>query len=156
MLLTLGALVFASPVEGQVVLRNLSVLPAGIDTFDDDQIRLTDGQVLGWDQILQANVAAEQQSEFDRRIQDVGLPLFRIRHRLQLNDVGSLNGLVEPAFQQVRQRDSTSVSARHDFLVSLGAMKSRLFQGRRLEAVEPFVRACELKSRFQFQSEHCK
>ena len=132
-----------------VVLRDLTVIPdVLIEAFDDNEVRLSDGARLSWDQILRADVPDEQRAEFDRRLSQIGLPLFRIKSRLASGDWWSIGSIAEPMYDLIRPGGDASgfqFDVRTRYLISMAAMYGRIHSGERELAVEPFVLAAMLQ-----------
>ena len=74
----------------QIVLRDLTILTdRRVEKFNEDDIRLDNGQRLGWDQIEKAQIAADQ-ARFNQLLSELGTPLYRIRQRLKVGDYSAL------------------------------------------------------------------
>ncbi|MEM7457267.1 MAG: hypothetical protein AAF456_23190 [Planctomycetota bacterium] len=132
-----------------IVLRDLSVLSdSGIESFNDNRVLLTDGTSLTWDAILRADVPDESRAEFDRRISQIGLPMFRIKSRLESGDWWSIASIAEPMYSLVKPGGDSAgfqFDAETRYLISLAAMYGRIQSGNREAAVEPFLLAASLQ-----------
>lgn len=98
---------------------------------------MTDRGLVPWDEIEQATLEDEaRQAEFNRLLQELGTPLFRIRQRL---GVGDFAGAAEPAEAVYpRYRDRQGPTA---YMVVQAAMWGRLASGNRESALEAYL-AC--------------
>lgn len=132
---TLGASILVSAEE--LLLRDLTLLTnRQIESFDLEGVRLKDGRLLTWDQIETADVSADRQRALDDFLEQVGDPLFRIHQRLKFEDYTEL---LAPADQlYARYRDQENFSG---YVVTQAAMWSRIANGQRELAVEPYLRA---------------
>lgn len=147
--------------QSNLVLRSLEIPKSEIKRFDKHGVYLNDGTTINWDDILQATLPVgtegavgteAAQKSFDSFLKTRGLPLFRIRHRLSIGDVASLVKLVEPLYETLNGSPSSLAEARFDYLISLGTMRARLHAGDRAAAVQPFLRAREVRGKFAFDS----
>ncbi|GIW57034.1 MAG: hypothetical protein KatS3mg082_3438 [Nitrospiraceae bacterium] len=124
----------------RLILRNLEVITGRtVVSFDENGVRLDNGTLLGWDELEGGSVATKQ-DEFQQMIRDVGEPLFRIRQRLLVGDVGSLD---QPsALLWPRYRTSRGPVA---YRVAICLAWSRMARGQREQAVVPVVWAMEAR-----------
>jgi hypothetical protein len=105
---------------------------------------------LGWDQILKATVAAERQADFDRNIVAIGLPLYRLAHRLSVQDWAGLEDLAERLYQNLSFDGlEPKQNPRAAYLICVATMKSRLYRGKRAAAVLPFLQAAKIQQLWQ-------
>jgi hypothetical protein len=120
----------------RIVLRNLDVVTGKtVVGFDEDGVRMDDVTRLTWDEIERGRIDPDRQAEFDRMLEELGTPLYRIRQRL---GVGDYRGLLEPASQLYpRFAGRRSPTA---YMVTQSLMWARLAVGRREQAVEPYLR----------------
>ncbi|MCH7725520.1 MAG: hypothetical protein IH991_03410, partial [Planctomycetes bacterium] len=119
----------------QLLLRNLVLIRGRtITAFDEDGVQIGDRKI-PWDQIQRGTVATEKQAEFDRLLQELGEPLFRLRVRLRFGDYQSLGSFAESLYPRYSDRNSQTA-----FMVAHALMKSRITAGHREEAVEPYLR----------------
>ena len=128
------------PASGQsnIVLRDLSLVEGReIKSFDLQSIKLDDGSELSWDQVFRATVQPDRQAEFDRNIEEIGLPLFRLRQRIAVGDWSRLNEITDQMMIRYSGVDSPTGKT-----VCVAAMKGRLESRSRAEAVLPFLMAC--------------
>jgi hypothetical protein len=135
-LLCLAASLPSSRAEDRIILRNLNVITGKtVVGFDEDGVRLDDGTRIGWDEIERGRVRAEQQAAFDRTLEELGEPLYRIRQRLTVGDYPGLLTHAEAVYgRYVRRRSPTA------YMVAQALMWARTAVGRREEAVEPYLR----------------
>lgn len=139
---TLTALYSPPSTQAQIVLRDLSIIrDKTVVDFDQDNVELSDGSSLEWDQILQANVGPEQQAQFDQNISEIGLPLFRLKSRIKLQDWAGAGEIAEPLVDELENPSNQDFA----YLVHLVSMKSRLIRGDRAGALWNFLQAAELQ-----------
>ena len=132
-----------------IVLRDLSVIrDATVSEFDNQQIKLSDGRTLGWDQVLQARVAVSRQAEFDANLVRIGLPLFRLKHRVNLQDWQGAGAIVEPWYERMTFTGldvaCTTEGRENSALVLIAAMQDRLARGEEEAAILPYLRVSKL------------
>ena len=131
--------IVAGEIEGadRIVLRNLDVVSGKtVASFDEDGVRMDDGSLITWDGIERGQVAAGQQAAFDRMLQGLGTPLYRIRQRLTVGDYAGLLDHAETLYPRYVKR-----SSRTAYMVIQSLMWARLSVGRREESVEPYLRS---------------
>jgi len=122
----------------RIILRNLDVISdRSIKSFDLDGIVLDNGNTLGWDEIEKATVG-DKQAEFDALLNDVGSDLYRLRQRLTVGDYAGLAPHAEALWPRYQERRSHTA-----YLVFQSLMWSRLSNGQREEAVEPYLLCVE-------------
>lgn len=132
-----------------IVLRNLKLIrDRSIAEFDDSSITLSDGSRLGWDEVLQATVEPGQQTEFNARLNSIGLPSFRLKSRIQVGDWAGAGEIAESRDDQ-HSASEQAASGWNDpntfYLAALAKMKSRIARGDRIGAIAPFLRAASLQ-----------
>jgi hypothetical protein len=128
----------AGHVEGadRIVLRNLDVVSGKtVVRFDEDGVQMDDGSLIAWDGIERGQVAASGQAAFDRMLQELGTPLYRIRQRLTVGDYAGLLDHAETLYPRYVNRKSQTA-----YMVLQSLMWARLSVGRREESVEPYLR----------------
>jgi hypothetical protein len=130
----------ASARADRIVLRNLTMLTGTVTQFDEDGviIEAAEKRTVTWDEIEAGTVAADKQAAFDAMLAKLGEPLFRIKARL---DKGSYEGMAasaESAYPVYAGRKSASA-----YMVCQGLMWGRLQEGKREQAVEPYLRCIE-------------
>lgn len=82
-----------------IILRDLKMVPGSeIAGFDDEGVKLTSGEIIRWDQVLQGQVAGERQAEFEEKLKKLAEPLARIRTRLELRDGFELPELIDSVY----------------------------------------------------------
>lgn len=138
--------------DDHIVLRDLTLLrdPAVV-SLDEEGIVLSherpagqSGTRVAWDEIERVQLAdVAQQQQAERSLREIGLPLYRLRVRLELGDDV---GLREPA------ESLWGTFAEHRSQASYRVLQSlvwgRLAQGEREAALEPWLLAYEvLRSR---------
>ncbi len=144
--------------QSPIVLRDLTLIrDKTISNFDRSAITLSDGSTLQWDEVLQAQLAdgdqgtelSQRQSEFDDFIKQIGLPLFRVKTRIQQGDWAGAGKIAGPVFDSVASGSSTFANPNVEYLICLATMKSRIGQGsstrNRAGAVIPFLRALSVQ-----------
>jgi hypothetical protein len=134
--------------QSPIVLRDLTLIrDHSVAEFDERSIMLSDGTRLGWDRVLKASVASDRQTEFDRNIEQLGLPLFRMKTRIGHGDWMGAGEIARPRYEM--ELDDLLASSDFDtaYLVCLTTMKCRLHDGDRSEAILPFLQAALLQSK---------
>ncbi len=135
----------ASQKQSPIVLRDLSLIRgAKVESFDSTGVTLSNKTRLGWDKILRATVAPDRQSEFDRNIKLLGLPVFRLKTRIANGDWQGAAEIAAPIFEN--EDGWNSLSPDLLYLASLTMMKSQLQKGIRDQAIWSFVVAAEKQS----------
>ena len=131
--------------QSPIVLRDLSLIrDAEVESFDSTGVTLSNKTRLGWDKILRATVASDRQSEFDRNIKLLGLPVFRLKTRIANSDWQGAAEIAAPIFEN--EDGWNSLSPDLLYLASLTMMKSQLQKGIRDQAIWSFVVAAEKQS----------
>jgi len=70
-----------------IVLRDLTLIEsANVASLDESQLRLSSGQTLSWDEILQAEVDDRFQEQVDDYLVRIGQPTFRLKNRILSNN----------------------------------------------------------------------
>jgi hypothetical protein len=130
-----------------IVLRDLSVISdASVTEFDEHSIQLSDGRSLGWDEILSATVPLDQQSQFNESLLQIGLPLFRLKSRVEREDWAGACELAESCFASLKfNRLDCDDPSTTTYLVCVATMKGRLLRGDRTGAVVPFLIAAKIQ-----------
>ena len=133
--LVLLGLPLAPAQADQLVLRDLSSqVNVTVVDFDADGVLLVGATRLGWYQLKFGQVAPDRQADFDRWLNEVGEPLFRIRARLGSGDHRDLVELTEPLEPYFEGRQSSTVA-----LLRLAQLRGHLSQGRRAAAFEAWL-----------------
>lgn len=137
-------LLAASKASAQaIVLRDLSrISPATIQDLDEESLTLAGGQKLTWDRVLQTNVDATWQARIEQNVREIGEPLYRLKQRLQQNNVA---GAYEIAQQWYQQEDRSFAGAQANFMVCRAIMLGRLDDGERESAIEPMLQSLILQ-----------
>lgn len=133
--------------QDPIVLRDLTIIRGKtVAGFDDASVTLSDGSSLQWDRILTAQVDPNKQLEFDSRIAKIGLPLFRIKSRVDNQDWAAIGELVEPLYAGLKlERLNGPIDSESAHLICYAAMKGRLHRGDRPGAVLPFLQAARIQ-----------
>jgi hypothetical protein len=124
----------------RIILRNTKVVADRVvEGFDPDGIRLSGSppMALTWDEVEAAKIARGQ-AEFDAMLKQLGDPLYRIRLRLGTGDYRDLLDQAEAVFPTYRARRSQTA-----YMVFCALMWGRLADGRRADALEPYLLALE-------------
>jgi hypothetical protein len=142
----------AQPAKTPIVLRDLTLIRGkSVSKFDDTSIVLSDGSRLTWDQVLKANVAEDRQKEFNLMLNQIGLPLFRLKSRIGNGDWAGAGEIAEPIYDASIVRGNVSPDTDTFYLVCLATMKSRIRKGDRAAALMPFIRAARLQPKVSKQ-----
>ncbi len=134
-----------------IVLRDLTLVRGKtIIDFDHTWIELSDGSRLSWDQVLKAEVAENRQKEFDLNVEQIGLPLFRLKSRIRNRDWVGAGEIAEPIYvgsidNQSTSQGNASINADTAYLVCLATMNSRIGKSDRTGALMPFVHTIRLQ-----------
>ena len=127
----------------RIILRNLKIVTdKTVTAFDEDGVRLDGKQILGWDEIEKAKVAADQQAAFDLMLGELGDHLYRIRQRLSVGDYEGLLPHAEAV--QARFAERTSDTA---YTVLQALMWGRLAVGQREAALAPYLQCYDILRR---------
>ena len=129
-----------------IVLRDLTLLRnASVIDFDDAGIVLSDGNKLGWDIVLKAQTTPDRQADFDRRIVETGLPLFRLKNRIKNSDWAAAGEIAEPLLTGLSSAAAGRLDPDTIYLLHLASMNSRLQRGARADAVWNFIQAASIQ-----------
>jgi hypothetical protein len=127
----------------RVILRNLKVITnKTVTSFDEDGVRLSDGQVLGWHEIEKAKTAPEKQAAFDEMLGELGGHLYRIRQRLTVGDYEGLLPHAEAVYPRYVGRTSDTA-----YMVLQSLMWGRLASGQREAALTPYLQCYDVLRR---------
>ncbi len=133
----------------RIILRNLDTIESPEVTIHDEFLELPKNRIFTWDRVFAANgLRPNQQSKFETIVQELGTPLYRIRHRLNIKDYFALADVAEPLFKKYMNRAANKSDAYNHMLVCLGCCRGRLARGHRASALVPFLRLCELSRKF--------
>ena len=140
----LAILLIVSSASAQtIVLRDLSrISPATIQDVDQESISLTDGRKLTWDQVLQANVDSAWQKQIEQNVRTIGEPLYRLKHRLQHQNI---SGAYEIAQQWYQNDEQAFAGEEANFLVCRAMMLGRIENGDRELVLEPLLQSLILQ-----------
>jgi hypothetical protein len=129
----------------RLVLRDLSTIRSDVASFNADGLVLTaerpgGGKLVFWYEVESLELDDKnQQAEAIKLLEEIGLPLYRLRVRLQTGDD---EGLLAPAAELYPVfRERRSVSA---LVVLQSLVWGRIAHGQREAAVEPWLREFEL------------
>ena len=145
LLATVGVLASTAHAADRIILRDLNVIRGGVASLDPDGLvlageRPSGGKLVTWDEVDSIQLADEkQQSQAKKLLNEIGLPLYRLRSRLEIGDD---DGLLEPAevlFLIFRERRSPSA-----LIVLQSLVWGRIAHGQREAAVEPWLLEFEL------------
>ncbi|MGI9516925.1 MAG: hypothetical protein ACR2NP_07775 [Pirellulaceae bacterium] len=124
-----------------VVLRDLTLLhDVRVIGVDANGIELSDRRQLQWHEVLRGSVEPEQQAEFDRRLNSIGLPLFRIRTRMELGNFGELQPMAGQLYEELKDSPGPSLYA-----VCAALFHDRLAKSDRELAAVPLMQLLELR-----------
>ncbi len=138
LLLVLFANVATPVVSGadRIILRNLKIISnKTVTSFNEDGIRLSDGQMLGWHDIERAKVAEDKQAAFDKMLGELGNHLYRIRQRMVVGDYEGLVSHAEAVHNRYVGRTSDTA-----YTVMQALMWGKLAVGQREAALAPYLR----------------
>ena len=136
-----------------IILRDLSRIESSEFSFDEFEIRTSEGNVIYWDEVVSGEIRSDQQPSFDKILAKSGLPLFRLRHRISIGDHSSLPEIAEPQFQRLKDVKANATNCRHLLIVSVGCYYGRVAQGQRCKALIPLFRVFDLLKNFPPQAE---
>ncbi len=121
------------------MLRNLDIISdQAVERFDEDGVVLSDGQVVSWDRIEKGRIDEARQAQFDQMLADLGSHLYRLRQRLSINDYRGLLPHAEAVYPRYAGRTSDTA-----YMVCQALMWSRLAQGQREAALQPYLDCLE-------------
>ncbi len=127
-----------------IVLRDLSIISdATVRSVEDEGLLLSSGQRIPWDRILQAEIDDAFQQQLNDRIEQVGLPLFRIKQRLLVSDFSGAFEIAEPLYLDGPSLPGNAAN----FLLCKSVMMGRIESGQYAAAVEPMLRSVEFQSK---------
>lgn len=127
----------------EIVLRDLTrITSTPITSATDESLNLSNGQKLSWDTILQARVDTVWQKPVDERIEKFGLPLYRLKHRLQQQN---FDGAFEIARDWYDNDQNVFVGTSANFLVCRSVMLGHINRSENAKAVEAMIRALQLQ-----------
>ncbi len=145
LLLVLFASAATPAVSGadRIILRNLKIISnKTVASFDEDGIRLSDGQMLGWHDIERAKVAEDKQAAFDTMLDELGNHLYRIRQRMVAGDYEGLVSHAEAVHTRYIGRTSDTA-----YTVMQALMWGKLAVGQREAALAPYLRCYDILRR---------
>lgn len=121
-----------------IVLRDLTLIPdAQVIDFDRQHIILSNQRTLSWKDVLQGRVGPPRQAEFDRLLQEVGLPRYRLEVRLQHQDwVGAFE-----LATRLSVDDHSTLSQLERFQVAVALARGHIAAGGMEQALSPFLRS---------------
>ena len=126
-----------------IVLRDLSrIYPASIQDASDESLELVGGRKLSWDQVLQADVDVAWQQRIDEKVREIGEPRYRLKHRLQQNNVAGAYAIAKTWYQN---EERVFVGEEANFMVCRAIMLGRLREGKRESVIAPMLQALILQ-----------
>jgi len=134
--------------EWVVVLRDLTIRQVDVRDWTESGIRLSDGEELGWDLISGVRGAGPDAGRLLQAFGERGPLLYRLRHRLELEDDAWRLSDAEPEFARSADRLTTSDTVRSDWIVALATWHGAIHAGRRVLASEAFVRLAWIQQEF--------
>jgi hypothetical protein len=129
----------------RILLRDLSVLRGDVMSFDPDGLVLSEerpggGKLVAWDEVETLSLAdKKRQAQADQLLKEIGLPLYRLRVRLETGDDEGLLKPAEDLYPVFRDRKSSSA-----LIVLQSLVWGRIAHGQREAAVEPWLLEFEL------------
>ncbi len=118
-----------------IILQNTNEVEGEVTSFDEDGVQLKGKKLIGWDDILDGNVAKDQQPRFNKLLKELGEDLFRIRSRLKIGNYAGALPHAEKMYPRYKDRRSATA-----YMVWQALMWGRMAEGKREEAVEPMLR----------------
>lgn len=123
-----------------IVLRDLTLIDKPeIASMDIDTLMLSDGRSFPWSKILQGTLK-EDQAAFDKFIQELGTPLFRIESRL----AGGNYDTLQPITDQLLKRTANTQGRSH-YIANAASFHDRLSQGNREAAAVPLINIIQMR-----------
>lgn len=129
--------------QDTVVLRDLTVVRGQLEKLDSSGIKFSAQRQIGWQNALSCNLAEPEQSQFQKFVVEKGLPLFLADQKLRYRDLVGLSEIGEALFKQL-SKTHNQFSDEEKFLIYIATMKSRIANGDRAAAVQPFLKAATL------------
>lgn len=127
----------------EIVLRDLTrISSVPVQDVNNEFLVLTNGQKLTWDQILQTQVDPVWQKQLDQRLKTIGLPLYRLKHRLRQKNFSGAFEIAKDWYGSDQQKFAGTES---EFLVCRAVMLGRIAAGQRELSVEPMIQALKLQ-----------
>ena len=147
-----------------IVLRDLTLIRGKtVSEFDRSWITLSDGSTLQWDEVLKATLTSQtsdgdpslsqtqRQTKFDTLLNQIGLPIYRLKTRIRQGDWAGAGRIAEPIFDSAMAETFTFPNPNVEYLVCVATMKSRAGQGSgarsRAGGVLPFLRASSIQNK---------
>ena len=134
--------------QHKLILRDLSVIETDSIIFDKDRITVSGNNHFGWDEVLTTTLAESENARFKQLVDSKGLPLYRIRHRLQIGDWASIGEIAEPLLEQIANQPATEANVRNQFLIYLGSFRARVAKGKRAASIIPLIALLEIRKHF--------
>ncbi len=93
-----------------ILLRDFSIPASPVAGYDEDGVRLQNGDVVTWDRVAKAVVVASDQDRVDQWLHSIEKPLARLRWRLQIGDfAGAQQAAAELPTQLNNRRSQTAL-----------------------------------------------
>lgn len=112
-----------------VVLRDLKRIEAKIAEFNIDGVKLSDGRLITWDRVHDAELPADKKSEFQKFKFEIGLPLLRIKRRLTNHDDSNLLDVSKALAAKLDGRNTQS-----EYIANCGLFFGYLSENQREQA----------------------
>ncbi len=135
--------------ECVVVLHDLTLRRVDVRDWTESGMRLSDGEVLGWDLISAVRGTGPDAGKLSEAFRERGPVLYRLRHRLELADDAWLLSEAEAEFARMASRLTTAETVRSDWIVALATWYGAVHEGRRVLASEAFLRLAWIQTEFQ-------
>lgn len=132
----------------KIVLRSLREIESTKFEFDPIRIESSDGKSFYWDEIFSGSVAADQQQQFDAWLNEIGLPLFRARHRVLIGDFDSLAEIADGLHEKYAGMDATNRNCRCKFIMHLSKFCHRWSTAQREQAAVELIGLSRLVAAF--------
>jgi hypothetical protein len=129
----------------RIVLRDFNVIRGEVASFDADGLvlaaeRPSGGKLVTWDEVESLQLDDEkQQIDAEKLLKEIGLPLYRLRVRLETGDDEGLSEPAEKLFPIFRERRSVSA-----LIVLQSLVWGQIAHGQREAAVAPWLLEFEL------------
>lgn len=131
----------------ELILRDLTRIQADVSNFDRSGIELFDGRRIGWDQVLRASIDPPKQEKFNKYVTEIGLPVFRLKTRIDQGDWWGAGQIAEPMFERDLAEGNVFPDNESKMLACLATMQSRLRSNKRAQAVLPYLEAVSIHAK---------
>ena len=128
-----------------IVLCDMTKIDTPAVNITPNFIEIKNGQTLRWDRVLSVSgLKSEQDTKFNSYLNEIGLPLFRIKHRLKNGNLKSLSEITDPLVINLSQQ-KIELDVQANYLISLAKCRESISQHRRVNALNWFIKMCRLK-----------